>query len=140
MEKVREHLASLGSVISDPKTVPVVVKAYANLSGLAHACVRDKKLGSVSEMTQFWIGFTRRCPLIDFVDVGSGKEEADSKIRGASKLLSHYHGFTMLTSMPIRSFVFPFWKPSMRAHLARLLPRCGLRTCTQAVCYAAFPG
>jgi hypothetical protein len=82
MEKVREHLASLGPAISDPKTVPVMAKAYANLSGLAQACVRDRKLSSVGDMTQFWIGFTRRYPLVDFVDVGSGKEEADNKLRG----------------------------------------------------------
>ena len=82
MEKVREHLASLGSAINDPKTVSVMVKAYANLGGLAQACVRDKKLSSLSDMTQFWVGFTRRYPLVDFVDVGPGKEEADSKLKG----------------------------------------------------------
>lgn len=82
MEKVREHLSSLGPSIEDPKTIPVMVKAYANLSGLAQACVRDKKLGSTVDMHQFWIGFSRRYPLVDFVDVGSGKEEADNKLRG----------------------------------------------------------
>lgn len=81
MVKVREHLASLDSAINDPKTVPVIVKAYANLSGLAQACVRDGKLGSISDMAQFWIGFTRRYPLVDFVDVGSGKDEADNKLK-----------------------------------------------------------
>jgi hypothetical protein len=84
MEKVREYLASLGSTINGPKSVPVMVKAFANLSGLAQACVRDRKLSSVGDMTQFWIGFTRRYPLVDFVDVGSGKEEADNKLRGKS--------------------------------------------------------
>jgi hypothetical protein len=86
MGKVREHLVSLGSTISDPKSVPVMVKAFANLSGLAQACVRERKLSSVGDMTQFWIGFTRRYPLIDFVDVGPGKEEADNKLRGKSPL------------------------------------------------------
>jgi hypothetical protein len=84
MEKVREYLSSLGSAIDDPKTVPVMVKAYANLSGLAQACVRDRKLSSVGDMAQFWIGFTRRYPLVDFVDVGSGREEADNKLRSNS--------------------------------------------------------
>ena len=82
MAKVREHLLSIGYSIEDAKTVPVMMKAYANLSGLAQACVRDKKLGSIMEMAQFWIGFSRRYPLVDFVDVGSGKEEADNKLRG----------------------------------------------------------
>ncbi len=88
MEKVREHLVSLGSAIKDPKTVSVMVKAYANLSGLAQACVRDKKVSSVGDMIQFWIGFTRRYPLVDFVDVGSGKEEADNKLKG--KFYQHF--------------------------------------------------
>jgi hypothetical protein len=82
MGKVREHLASLGSAIKEPKTVPVMVKAFANLSGLAQACAREKKVKSVGDIAQFWIGFTRRYALVDFVDVGSGKEEADNKIRG----------------------------------------------------------
>lgn len=82
MLTVREHLDSMGSSISDARNVPVVIKAYANMGGLAQACVRDRKLSSVSEMTQFWIGFSRRYPHVDFVDVGPGKEEADNKIRG----------------------------------------------------------
>lgn len=82
MEKVREHLASPTPAIDLPKTVPVIVKAFANLGGLAQACVRDRKLNSVADLSQFWIGFTRRYPLVDFVDVGSGKEEADNKLRG----------------------------------------------------------
>jgi hypothetical protein len=82
MEKVREHLVSLGDSVVDAESIPVMVKAYANLNGLAQACVRDKKLGSLADMVQFWIGFSRRYPLVDFVDVGSGKEEADNKLRG----------------------------------------------------------
>jgi len=85
MVKAREHLLSLEPSIDDAKTIPVMVKAYANLSGLAQACVRDRKISSVSDMVQFWIGFSRRHPLVDFVDVGSGKEEADNKIRGKSR-------------------------------------------------------
>ena len=74
MEKVREHLVSLGAAINDPNTVPVMVKAYAHLNGIAQACVRDRKLNFAGDMSQFWIGFTQRYPLVDFVDVGLGKE------------------------------------------------------------------
>jgi hypothetical protein len=81
MEKVRKYLTSLGS-IKDPKLVPVMVKAFANLSWLSRACVRDKKVKSVDDLVQFWIGFVRRYALVDFVDVGPGKGEADNKIRG----------------------------------------------------------
>jgi hypothetical protein len=82
MTKVRKSLVSLGPAMKDAKTILVIVKAYANLSGLAQACVRDKKVGSAGDMGQFWCGFTRRYPLVDFVDVGAGKEEADNKLRG----------------------------------------------------------
>lgn len=74
-------MTSLGS-IKEPKSVPVMVKAFANLSGLSHACARDKKVKSAGDLVQFWIGFIRRYALVDFVDVGPGKEEADNKIRG----------------------------------------------------------
>jgi hypothetical protein len=52
MLKVREYLVSLGSLVKDPESVQVVVKAYANLSGIAYACVRDKILNN-GEMNQF---------------------------------------------------------------------------------------
>ncbi len=77
-------MVALGSSLEGAKTIPVMVKAYANLNGLAQACVRDKKIGSVTDMVQFWVGFSRRYPLVDFIDVGAGKEEADNKLRGKS--------------------------------------------------------
>ncbi|PVH83053.1 hypothetical protein DL98DRAFT_119911 [Cadophora sp. DSE1049] len=58
-----------------------MVKAYANLYGLAQFCVRDQRLPSVAALSTFWAGFSRSSPLVDFVDVGPGKEEADSKLR-----------------------------------------------------------
>ncbi len=81
MAKVREHLASLES-FNDADKIPIMMKAYANLHGLAQACVRDKKVPSVATMVDFWCGFTRRFPISDFMDVGPGKEEADNKLRG----------------------------------------------------------
>ncbi|KAF4633633.1 hypothetical protein G7Y89_g4476 [Cudoniella acicularis] len=86
MEKVREYLLTLGSSVHDAKTVPIVVKAYANLSGLGQACIRERLASRPLDVAQFWIGFTRRYPLVDFMDVGHGKEEADNKIR---EVLSH---------------------------------------------------
>jgi hypothetical protein len=95
MEKVRDHLASVAS-IKEPKSVPVMVKAFANLGGLAQACVRDKKVKFVGDVNQFWIGFIRRYALVDFVDVGPGKEEADNKIRG--KLICTMHSKILFTN------------------------------------------
>ncbi len=60
--------------------VAIVVKAYANLSGLSK---HFKERGiHPSDTAQFWIGFTQRFPFMDFVDLGFGKELADNKIRG----------------------------------------------------------
>lgn len=79
MSKIKEYVGSLESI---ERPHEIVVKAYANLSGLAQACVRDGRLGNLTDLTQFWVGFSRRYPQVDVVDVGSGKEEADNKIRG----------------------------------------------------------
>jgi len=86
MLKVREYL---DPVVKDAKNVPIMVKAYANLTGLAQACVRERKLNGFMDLSTFFVGFTRRYPLVDFVDVGPGKEEADAKIR---EVLNFYVG------------------------------------------------
>ena len=60
-----------------------MVEAYANLHGMGQCCVRDQGLPSVAALSTFWAGFSRSSPppLVDFIDVGPGKEEADSKLR-----------------------------------------------------------
>ena len=79
MLKVRQYLQPF---VKDVETVGIMVKAYANLTGLAQACVKNGKLKVGSLLGHFVIGFNRRYPLFDFVDIGPGKEEADSKVRG----------------------------------------------------------
>jgi hypothetical protein len=79
MLKVRQYLQP---VVKDATTVEVVVKAYANFTGLAQACVKNGKLKGNVSLNQFVIGFNRRYPLFDFVDVGPGKEETDNKFKG----------------------------------------------------------
>ena len=102
------------------------------MSGLAQACVRDKKLGSTVEISQFWIGFSRRYPLVDFVDVGSGKEEADNKLRG--RWGQNIFGIYNLQEMLFRGSWFLREQSSVPAYLTRLLPRCRLRTSPAAIC------
>jgi len=92
MLKVRQYLQLF---VKDAETVAVMVKAFANLAGLAQACVKNGKLKAGISLNPFVVGFNRRYPLFDFVDVGAGKEEADNKIRGrvvrsflSSKILS----------------------------------------------------
>ena len=60
----------------------VMVRAYANLKGLAQACVQSRKMRHSADLNLFAVGFTKRQALFDIVDVGAGKERADNKIRG----------------------------------------------------------
>jgi hypothetical protein len=83
MFTVRQYLQPF---VKDAETIGIMVKAYANLTGLAQACVKNGKLKVGGLLSQFVIGFNRRYPLFDFVDVGSGKEEADNKLRGMVSL------------------------------------------------------
>ncbi len=87
MLKVRNYLHPQ---VKDAETTAVMVKAFANLNGLAQACVKNGKLKAEVLLSLFVIGFNRRYPLFDFVDVGPGKEEADNKLRGMVLLLSLY--------------------------------------------------
>jgi hypothetical protein len=60
-----------------------VAKVVANLSGLARAMRRSGSLDSDGDLKDFTLGFTQAKASFDFVDVGYGKERADSKIRGS---------------------------------------------------------
>lgn len=59
----------------------VQAKIVANLDGLAGAMVRDGVIWKREDLREFFWGFTQANPSFDFVDVGHGKERADSKIR-----------------------------------------------------------
>ena len=45
-------------------------------------------LGSADQFEQFVMGFNQAAPLFSFVDVGIGKEAADSKIKGKLSRIS----------------------------------------------------
>ena len=62
--------------------VDIVVKAFANVVGLGTALKRDGRIKDANQLRAFVTGFNKRKGLFDFVDVGSGKERADFKIRG----------------------------------------------------------
>ncbi|KAK7937791.1 uncharacterized protein PG986_014659 [Apiospora aurea] len=59
----------------------IVVKAFANMNGLREALQRRGTPCDMGQLRAFTSGFNNRQALFDFVDVGSGKERADSKIR-----------------------------------------------------------
>lgn len=60
----------------------VIAKVCANVSGLAKALIRDGSLENTEDFREFTLGFTQGKASFDFIDVGHGKERADSKIKG----------------------------------------------------------
>lgn len=67
--------------------IEVAAKVYANCGGLMNAMLRDGCLSDIDHFKNFMIGFTQGKASFDFVDVGHGKERADSKIKGMQKTL-----------------------------------------------------
>lgn len=65
-----------------PKNMDILVRAFANVSGLGQALVRDRRLQDIDQLRAFATGFSNRQVFFDFVDVGTGKERADYKIQG----------------------------------------------------------
>ncbi|KAF8414722.1 hypothetical protein EV426DRAFT_579156 [Tirmania nivea] len=57
----------------------VVVRAFANVDGVADVL---RSRGLQSDFRKFAVGFSQPRSLVDFVDVGRGKEMADAKIAG----------------------------------------------------------
>ncbi|KAF2452958.1 hypothetical protein BDY21DRAFT_148102 [Lineolata rhizophorae] len=72
---------SLPTGLFERADMDIVVKAFANIDGMAQALVRDGRLSDTRSFRAFVSGFTSRLPFFDFVDVGPGKERADQKIR-----------------------------------------------------------
>ncbi|OBT67963.1 hypothetical protein VE03_02588 [Pseudogymnoascus sp. 23342-1-I1] len=65
--------------------VEVIAKIFANVSGLAKAMKRVGVLDNSDDLREFTLGFTQGKASFDFIDVGHGKERADSKIREATR-------------------------------------------------------
>ncbi|KAH0525503.1 hypothetical protein TsFJ059_007866 [Trichoderma semiorbis] len=68
-----------------PDNMDILVRAFANVSGLGQALVRDRRLQDIDQLRAFATGFSNRQVFFDFVDVGTGKERADYKIRESVK-------------------------------------------------------
>lgn len=79
--RVQAYLATLQLNLRD---TDVVVRAFANLTDLGAACIRNRRMKKDVSINLFAKGFSQRKGLFDFVDVGSGKEKADHKIRSES--------------------------------------------------------
>lgn len=73
-------------VTGESNGMDILVRAYANVSGLGEALVRDGRLNDVGQLRAFATGFSRRQVFFDFVDVGAGKERADFKVQGKTSI------------------------------------------------------
>lgn len=60
---------------------------YCNKKGLTEA-LTSTNVCTAEQFEQFVMGFNQAAPLFSIVDVGVGKEAADSKIKGAEAILS----------------------------------------------------
>ncbi|KAK8081027.1 hypothetical protein PG997_008845 [Apiospora hydei] len=67
--------------------IPIVARAYANLNDLAKSLRLSNVIDRDEDMRTFAEQFTNSRAEVDFVNVGRGKENADSKLR---KMLNHY--------------------------------------------------
>ncbi|KAF1949829.1 hypothetical protein CC80DRAFT_539999 [Byssothecium circinans] len=63
-----------------PPNCRIICRVYANVRGLADVLVRIGAVEELAVFEDFVRGFTRGRSLFDFVDVGAGKDRADSKI------------------------------------------------------------
>lgn len=77
-----------------------MVQVYSNLDGLARKLYSVGIIKSVTDLHEFSRSFSLNQPLFSFVDVGSGKERADHKIRGKLLWLYYYGIATSHCSKP----------------------------------------
>ena len=63
-------------------SLPIIVKAFANVDGLSKFLVNAKVIQSPSSLWDFAKGFSQAHAKSDFVLVGSGKDRADKKVEG----------------------------------------------------------
>lgn len=86
MTVVRDHVARTLPQVSHPK---IMTRIYANVGGLAETCWRSGITDQPGAVEDFIQGFNASKLCFDFVDCGSGKERADSKIHEYFKIYLH---------------------------------------------------
>ncbi|KAK6853900.1 hypothetical protein PG995_010712 [Apiospora arundinis] len=85
-QAVRDYLQSDNHDFNS-EDIPIIVRAYANLNDLAKSLRLSNVIDRDDDMRTFAEQFTNSRAEVDFVNVGRGKENADSKLR---KMLNHY--------------------------------------------------
>ncbi|KAF2091568.1 hypothetical protein K490DRAFT_61004 [Saccharata proteae CBS 121410] len=76
--EIRKHVEELHD---GPKPWSIVVHIYANLEGLGRKLTQVGIIKSPLELHTFARAFSLNQPLFNFIDVGSGKERADHKVK-----------------------------------------------------------
>ncbi|KAM0247873.1 hypothetical protein ACHAQJ_009689 [Trichoderma viride] len=69
----------------EAEDLEIVAKVVANLAGLGKAMQRDGCMDNPSILKDFTLGFTQAKATFDYIDVGYGKERADSKIKETTR-------------------------------------------------------
>ncbi|EGR52856.1 uncharacterized protein TRIREDRAFT_74017 [Trichoderma reesei QM6a] len=102
----------------DAEDMEIVAKVVANLSGLGKAMQRDGCLDNPSLLKDFALGFTQAKASFDYIDVGHGKERADSKIR-ARWHLRNYNCRHILLGISHDSGYAPFLDETLQSEATR---------------------
>lgn len=76
---VRKHLQDSSTDFSED--VPIIARVFTNVQGLATTLVRCSVIDADDKFFNFTERFTNSCAEFDFINVGRGKENADSKVR-----------------------------------------------------------
>lgn len=97
------------------KETEVVAKVIANMTGLNKAMKRDGSVDSENDLRDFMLGYTQAMASFDFVDVGFGKERADSKIRELARWhLNNYNCKQILLGVSHDAGYAPFLDEILR--------------------------
>ncbi len=82
-----DYLASLDPAAAfSPSRGQIWLSIYCNKNGLLETLMNNS-ICTMEEFEAFVLGFNQASPLFSIVDVGNGKEAADSKIKGMLVLL-----------------------------------------------------
>ena len=77
---INDHISTLESDGSSGRA-QIWLTIYCNKKGLSDT-LTSNNVCTVEQFDEFYMGFNQANPLFSMVDVGSGKEAADSKIKG----------------------------------------------------------
>lgn len=87
-----------------------------------------KRIGTLDnpeDLREFTLGFTQGKASFDFIDVGHGKERADSKIRGTLRLtnmLPNMLSVRFINKLFRRGRKMEYSKPQLQTYPARRFP------------------